>query len=221
MLYFEKLFDTPLKVRVIPFILFILLTAGQGALGEGSRYWVYALKTGLGASLLLLLRPRIEEMRWKLSLEGVLCGLVVFALWVGLDNLYPKIGSRQSPWNPIHYFAGSAALGWIFVAVRIAGSSLVVPPLEEVFFRSFVYRYVVRQDFMSVSLGDFHAKAFAITVAVFGFEHAEWLAGLASGIVFQALVLWRRRLGDAITAHAIANLLLGLWVVGKGEWHFW
>ena len=35
------------------------------------------------------------------------------------------------------------------------------------------------------------------------------------------LVLWKGRLGDAITAHAVTNFLLGLWVVWKGAWQFW
>jgi CAAX prenyl protease-like protein len=65
------------------------------------------------------------------------------------------------------------------------------------------------------------AAAVFATVAVFGFSHNEWLAGILCGAAFQWLVLRKNRLGDAMTAHAITNLLLGGWIVWKGAWHFW
>ena len=40
-------------------------------------------------------------------------------------------------------------------------------------------------------------------------------------MIYQGVVLRTNRLGDAITAHAITNLLLGLWVVTQKQWHFW
>ena len=99
--------------------------------------------------------------------------------------------------------------------------TLIVPPLEEVFFRSFLYRYLIRADFLSLPLGGFVWKPFVITSLVFGLEHREWLAGILCGFAYQGLVCWKRRLGDAISAHATTNFLLGLWVIGKGAWQFW
>ena len=66
----------------------------------------------------------------------------------------------------------------LFLTVRVIGSVLVVPPMEEVFYRSFIYRYLVRPDFQSVSLGHFAWMPFLITSLLFGFEHREWLAGI-------------------------------------------
>ena len=60
-----------------------------------------------------------------------------------------------------------------------------------------------------------------MTSVVFGLEHREWLAGILCGFAYQGLVCWKNRLGDAITAHAITNALLGGWVVWRGAWHFW
>ena len=53
------------------------------------------------------------------------------------------------------------------------------------------------------------------------FAHREWLAGILCGFAYQGLVCWKKRLGDAMTAHAITNFLLALWVVGRGAWKFW
>jgi CAAX prenyl protease-like protein len=105
--------------------------------------------------------------------------------------------------------------------VRIAGSSLVVPALEEVFFRSFFYRWIARPDFEALPLNHFAWKPFVLTAVMFGFIHNEWLAGILCGFAYQWLVLRKNRLGDAMTAHAITNFLLGIYVVWKGGWHFW
>jgi membrane protease YdiL (CAAX protease family) len=51
--------------------------------------------------------------------------------------------------------------------------------------------------------------------------HNEWRAGIFCGAAFQWLVLRKGRLGDAMTAHAITNFLLGVWIVGRGAWQFW
>src|ERR1019366_7920816 len=62
---------------------------------------------------------------------------------------------------------------------------------------------------------------FLVTAAVFGFAHNEWLAGILCGAAYQWLVIRKHRLGDAMTAHAITNFLLGLWIVWRGARHFW
>jgi hypothetical protein len=60
-----------------------------------------------------------------------------------------------------------------------------------------------------------------VTSLIFGLVHYEWLAGILCGLVYQWLVIRKGRLGDAMTAHALTNLLLGLWVVWRGAWGFW
>ena len=216
-----KLRSSPALARVVPFAIFLGLTACQGQLGEASRYWFYLAKTVAGAWLIWSVWPVVTEMRWVVSWEAVVVGALVFAMWVGLDGHYPKLGRAGVPWNPRAQFAGNPAMAWFFIAVRLAGSTLVVPPLEEMFYRSFVYRYIIKTDFESVPLGRFQLLAFVAASVLFGVEHSEWLAGILCGFAFQGLVCWKGRLGDAMTAHALTNLLLGLWVVWKGAWNFW
>jgi CAAX prenyl protease-like protein len=218
---FKTLESSPALARALPFFVFVALTAVQGWPGEGSRYWIYLGKTVIGAWLIWLVWPLVAEMKWELSWEAVVVGIVVFVVWVGIDPFYPKIGIGGEEWNPNARFGEGSALAWTIIAMRILGSSLVVPPLEEVFYRSFLYRYVVKPDFQTVPLGQFAWTPFLATSAVFGFTHREWLAGILCGFAYQGLVCWKKRLGDALTAHAITNLLLGLWVVWKGAWYFW
>ena len=229
-----QLTKSPLVARVAPFAVFVVLTFGQSYFGEAGRYWFYFAKTLVGAWILWVVWPVVQEMRWKVSWEAVAVGIAVFILWVGLDRIVPtqqqlwvKLGlskpsaTPQPEWNPFLQFGDGTILGWLFVAVRVLGSSLVVPPLEEVFYRSFLYRWIARPDFESTPLGQFAWKPLLITTVLFGFAHNEWLAGILCAAAYQGLVCWKKRLGDAMTAHAITNFLLGGWVVWRGTWHFW
>jgi CAAX prenyl protease-like protein len=241
---FKKLESSPLLARAVPFVVFVALTFCQGQFGEAARYWFYVAKTIVGAWLVWTVRPLVGELRWEFSWEAVVAGVTVFGVWVGLDGLYPSVDQMIQryicpllndigldswcpdpkggvPWNPHEAFGQGSTLAWMFIIVRIFGSTIVVPPLEEVFYRSFFYRYVTRPDFQSVPLGQFTWVPFLVTAAIFGFAHHEWLAGILCAFAYQGLVCRKKRLGDAITAHAITNLLLGLWVVRRGAWNFW
>jgi CAAX prenyl protease-like protein len=218
-LIIRKLRASPVSARVMPFIVFAALTSCQAFFGEGGKYWFYIGKTFVGVFLIWAVWPVVQEMRWHISWEGILAGVFVFVLWVGIDPFYPKFVKAETLWNPFEQFGKSTA--WLIIAIRILGSTIVVPPLEEMFYRSFVYRYIIKPDFMSVTLSNFHPLSFIITSVVFGVVHREWLAGIICGLVYQWLVVRKGRLGDAMTAHAITNLLLGVWVVYKGAWQFW
>jgi CAAX prenyl protease-like protein len=217
----QKLEQSPMLARVLPFAVFLALTFAQGWFGSAGRYWMYLVKTLVGAGLVWLVWPYVAEMRWKLSWEAVAVGVGVFAVWVGLNDFYPKLGQGGRVWNPHDRFGAGSGLALLFVWVRILGSTFVVPPLEEAFYRSFLYRYVITNEFLSVPLGTLRWMPFLVTSAVFGFAHFEWLAGILCGLAYQGLVCRKGRLGDAMTAHAITNFLLGLWVVYRGAWQFW
>jgi len=208
-------------VRIVPFAVFAALTLAQGRFGETGAYWIYALKTLTGAWLLWLVRAHVKEMRWNFSWEAIVAGVAVFLAWVGLDGLYPMFGERAGAFNPLESYGEGIAIAWAFIAVRILGSSLVVPLLEEVFYRSFLYRCFIKPDFLCVPLNSFNMFAFVIVCAGFGFSHYEWLPGIFCAVVYQGLVIRKGRLGDAITAHAITNFLLGLWVVFRSAYYFW
>jgi CAAX prenyl protease-like protein len=207
--------------RVAPFVVFLVLTAGQGQFGASSAYWFYLAKTLVAVWLIWEMHPLVSEMSWAMSWEAVIVGIGVFFMWVGLDPFYPKFLTSSVVWNPHAQFGQNSALAWLMIVTRILGSTLVVPPLEEVFYRSFLYRYFAKPDFMSVPLNRFSMWPFLATAAVFGFSHYQWLAGILCGMAYQWLVLRKNRLGDAMTAHAITNFLLGVWVAWQGAWQFW
>jgi len=242
---FSRITQSPTLARVVPFAIFCVLTFLQDRFGEVARYWFYFAKTLVGAAMLPALFRHLVEMKWRFSWEALLGGVVVFTFWVGLDGYYPSFEAiyghylcpwlqqlgltgfcptapvGPDPWNPNQFFGTGSALANFFIITRVLGSTLVVPPLEEMFYRSFVYRYLDRRDFLAVPLARFLPGSFVITSAFFGMAHHQWLAGILCGFTYQAIVIWKGRLGDAMTAHAITNLLLGIWIVWRGAWHFW
>jgi CAAX prenyl protease-like protein len=170
------------------------------------------------------MRAVVSEVRWAFSWEAVAAGVLVFVIWVGVDPYYPKFDflvKAGAPWNPFTQFGTDSAAGWCFIGIRTLGSALVVPPIEEAMYRSFLYRYLVRADYASVPLNQLNWRALLITSLIFGASHYQWLAGILCGLIYQALVIRKGRLGDAMTAHAITNFLLGIWVASKRAWHFW
>ena len=142
-----------------------------------------------------------------------------FGLWQMLPVVPPH--RDLSPYDALSAFAGNPALGWGFFAIRTLGRSLVVPAIEEIFYRGFVYRYVISPNFTEVALNRFHAGAFALTSVMFGIAHGDhWIQGVLCGAAYQWLVLRKSRLGDAMLAHAITNLIISIYAVVTNQWQF-
>jgi uncharacterized protein len=241
---FSRITQSPALVRVLPFAVFIALTAVQNSFGDEARFWIYLAKVIAASLALAVVWRHIPELRWNFSVWAVIAGVGVFALWVALDpfyahlsDLYPRficpvlqkfgLASSCAPapppkaWNPQAAFGLGSSLPVFFIVLRIFSATLLVPIIEEVFWRSFLYRYIGAREFEQARLGKFFPLSFVLTSVFFGFEHHEWLAGILCGFVYQGLVVWKNRLGDALVAHAITNFLLGLWVVWEGAWNFW
>lgn len=216
----DKFKSSPVYPRVGPFVIFLLLTFGQGLTGQHGQYWIYLTKTLVGAWLLWEMRPFVAEMRWAFSWEAALVGVGIFAMWVGIDPYIPHLKMSGPQWNALADYRHDPAMAWTLNGLRVLGMTLVVPPLEEVFWRSFLYRWFVRTDFQSMPLGRFHLLSFLVTSVLFGFEHTQWISGILCGFAYQGLVIRKNRLGDAISAHAITNGLLGVYVCSRGAWQF-
>jgi uncharacterized protein len=220
----EKLAASPIHARVLPYILILVVTFLQDSFGEDLRYWLYFAKMLLGAWCIWEMRSLVPEMRWAFSWESIAVGVAIFLIWVFLDPYYPKfefLFKMGNPWNPFKQYGEGSAMGWFFFWVRTLGSAIFIPPLEEIFYRSFLYRYCVRTDFESMPLNRFHPTSFIVISLLFGLVHFQWIAGILCGMSYQWLVLRKNRMGDAMLAHGITNFLLGLWIYWKGDWKFW
>ncbi len=198
------------------------LVALDRALPEAWSYPVRA--TGAMAALLVFSRHAVS-LRPAHPFASIVLGLAVFAIWIGPDLLVP--GYREH-WLFQNWISGSIGKGaaarhsTLQLVFRIAGSVLIVPPAEELFWRGWLMRWLISSRFESVPLGTWSARAFWITAVLFASEHgAFWDVGLAAGLLFNGWMIRTRSVADCVLAHAVANACLAAWVVGAGQWQFW
>ncbi len=112
-------------------------------------------------------------------------------------------------------------MNWGMVAVRMAGAALIVPVMEELFWRSFILRWLENASFLTVPPGTVGVRALAISSVLFATEHSLWLAGFLAGLAYGWIYRKSGSLWSPILAHAATNLALGIYVLSTGAWDFW
>jgi uncharacterized protein len=148
-------------------------------------------------------------------LLAIAVGLAVFAAWIRLDL----------PWAALTGIGFDPTRGdklfWPWVMLRWSCLALVVPIMEELFWRSFFMRWIVSRDFLGANPRAVGAGALFLSSALFASEHSMWLAGLLAGIAYGWLYVRTANLWIPILSHAITNGTLGLWILATGHWRFW
>jgi CAAX prenyl protease-like protein len=225
----------PAYYRYLPFAVFIgfigleellRLLAGLGLINIESTtlYFIYPLKTLTIGCLLYKFRKQYNELAFRdlsnllKSLTSVAVGLLVFALWVKMDWTLGAAGVAQG-FNPTHLPGRITQI--TMISFRIAGAVLVVPLMEELFWRSFLIRHIIDKKFDSVRLGSFTWPSFLVISVLFGLEHHYILAGIMAGIFYNLILYKTRSLAQCVLAHTVTNLALAIYVVTTGKWLFW
>ncbi len=217
-------------VRVAPFVAFMAVLALRGvAPADGSWgfdvRWLYALQAGAAAALLALWWREYGELALQTlpsareALLAVAVGLAVFVLWIHLD----------APWMTLDTAATEAfvpktpdgALDWPLIVLRIAGAALLVPVMEELFWRSFLMRWLQSPVFEAVPPRGVGLRAVVLSTFVFVLAHTLWLAAAIAGLAYAWLYIRSGKLWVAVIAHGVTNGALGAWVVATGQWQFW
>lgn len=215
--------------RAIPFAAFIALMALEPWLaglldGVLNPRWLYGIRGLVVAGLLLLFWHKFDELaglgqlRAKEILLAIGSGLAVLAIWLLLDSGVFLLGDAGKGFDPR---SADGSLDWSLALMRLAGSALLVPVMEELFWRSLVMRWLESSDFAAVDPAQVGIRALVLSSLVFGFEHSQWAAGIVAGLVYGWLYMRSRNLWVAVIAHAVTNAGLGFWVLANGAWYFW
>lgn len=167
------------------------------------------------------------KIRWAHLGLGALFGVLGIIQWIGTEKLllwawpsYPKLGGGD-PFNPFKEFANPTA-AWAFIAIRWAGAALVVPIMEELFWRDYLHRQLIAPaNFKLAEIGEWEAKAFFLVPLFFSLVHPQWFTAIIWGLMVQYLLLKTRSIGACILMHAVTNFLLGAYVLWTGDWSFW
>jgi uncharacterized protein len=223
------------RPRYLPFAVFMafiglnellqaLAKLGFLQLEATTLYYLYPLKTLVVGYLLFSYRKTYEELSFKelcrvpRTLVVFFVGVLVCLLWVRMDWTLDA-SSVPTGFNPA--LLPDPATRLILTSFRIAGAVLVVPLMEELFWRSFLIRYLVNNNFSKVPIGTFTWASFLFTAALFGAEHNYIYAGIMAGVVYNLILYQTRSLTQCVFAHAVTNLILAIYVVSTGNWQFW
>lgn len=231
----EQRLASPAYYRYIPFAVFMAFIgvdeilrflSGHGlfSLDATTLYYLYPVKTLVVAYLLYRYRKEYRELTLKdlanipTTLAVCATGLLVFFLWIRMDWTIGAAGNSQG-FNPTLLPGREVQI--IMTIFRVAGAVLVVPLMEELFWRSFLIRYVIDNNFEKIRIGTFTWGSFLLTVVLFGAEHNYIYAGIMAGVVYNLILYRTRSLAQCVLAHAVTNLALAIYVVATGKWQFW
>ena len=185
------------------------------------RWWV-AIRGVVCAALLLFFARSYIELRHRPtprdSLLAIAVGLLVFAAWITFDSGWAIVGGSGGGFDPRH---ADGRLDIPLVALRIFGTAMAVPVMEELFWRSFLMRRIDARDFLSVDPRAVSTLAFGLSCALFASEHTLWFAGLFAGVAYGLLYRRCRNLWIPIVSHATTNATLAIWILATRNWQLW
>ncbi|BBA70486.1 CAAX prenyl protease-related protein [Geobacter sulfurreducens] len=221
--------------RILPFaslmvmigveeVLRVMTTRGIVSFPPGWFLYLYPVRIIVAGAVLAFCLKRCDELhlpdlrRPLHAAASVATGFAVYVLWVGMDWLLPF----QSPppgFDPTGI--DNDALRMSMIIFRLLGAALIIPVLEELFWRSFLLRYLIDKEFETVPIGKLTWPAFFFSTILFGLEHHYIVAGIMAGIAYTLLLRFTGSIVLCILAHAVTNLALGLHVINRQAWHFW
>jgi uncharacterized protein len=232
----EKENQRAVLAHVLPFAAWLALMA---ILGEPAG-WKYALRSVAGLAAFLALRPWrwYAPLRLRHVVPALAVGVAVFVVWVGpetrwfgcrwlwLQEFYvrygiglQKFGELPDPLIATPYAPGDC--GWPLAIGRLLGSAAVIAPIEEFFWRGFLYRMLVGRRFLKVDAGKLHVGMLLLMSLLFGLEHDRWFAGILAGFGYGLLYIRTRDIWAAALAHGVTNALLGVYVLKASAYQLW
>ena len=212
----------PAAMYLMP-LLAILLIAMLSSIAAASFDFAYPLRVVGAATVLWFYRDKLMEFSrptsFSFSLFAVMLGAVAFVEWIVLEPDAAAVSENHAFAAGISAMRPTVAATWL--SFRVAGAIVTVPIAEELAFRGYLLRKLVSADFERVDFKRFTWLSFAVSSALFGMMHREWLAGAIAGMLFAAAMYRRGALFDAVVAHSTANALLAAYVLTTHRWSLW
>jgi CAAX prenyl protease-like protein len=223
------------RAYVVPFLTFMafLLVTGllnrlAADLGWGrhlpillrSEFWVYPVQTLLCGYLVWRYR-RAYDFGPPAVFSALAVGTIALVLWIAPQQWFGA-EPRTEGFDPTH-FQNHPTLYALTVAFRFLRLVVVVPLVEEIFWRGFLMRYLIQEDFQRVPFGAFQWKSFLAVAVLFMLVHStsDYPAAFLTGLLYNGLACRTRSLMACVLAHAFTNLLLGLYIMKTQQWGFW
>jgi len=147
--------------------------------------------------------------------------VAVFGIWIG-PQYFLNFAPRTIGFDPT-LLENNSTTYWPTILFRFLRLVVVVPLVEEIFWRGFLLRFVIDEHFERVPFGKFNWLSFAVVTVAFTFSHSrpDWPAAFITGALYNVVAYHTQSLASCVLAHAVTNLLLGLWIMQTQQWGFW
>ena len=217
---------SPSVPYVAPFVVFMGFLALHSVLPMPELVDQSVRVIALTATLFWIARPVIDlRVRYVAASLGI--GILVFVIWVGPDFLAPNY---RHHWLFENSLTGAArgtlsTVGRgdpLVLALRAFRAVVIVPIVEELFWRAWLMRWIISPNFQEIPLGAYSPVSFWAVAVLFASEHGSyWDVGLVTGIIYNWWMIRSKSLGDLILAHAVTNACLSFYVIAAGKWEYW
>lgn len=185
----------------------------------------FPLRVVILSAVLWVFSRQVISFRCERPWASILLGVVVCALWVAPDQLFPGYRGHWlfSSFGEVKTSIDAKLLGDPMVLFfRSIRAVILVPIIEELFWRAWMMRWLIKPEFTTVPLGAYSAQAFWIVAVLFASEHGPfWEVGLLCGIIYNWWMVKTKSLGDLILTHAVTNLCLSLFTMYTKQWQYW
>ena len=198
-----RLSDDWTAASILPFILFMISGLIVNSFWQAPALG-FPLQAAMMALGLWLFRRPFLRLDWRLDPVAVGAGALVGAGWIALAE------RGAPPLDGLASLGAGALAAW--VVVRVIGTALLVPVIEEAFFRGYL---MARLDTGSLPM---RIAAVVVSTAGFALLHGRFVEAGVAGVIFALVMLRKGRLGDAIVAHAVANATVAAAAVLSGDW---
>lgn len=206
------------------------------------EHWGYPLQAILCLALVFSFRKFYPRFSFRGFGLGTALGVVGILLWLGppIVHHFTGLGSEEKlPWlswlgfqprtegfDPWAFGADtSPALLVGILAFRILRLVVAVPLLEEIFWRGFLMRWLIpsKEGWENLPIGTYDKQAFWFTAVAFALAHAgpDFFVALLFGALAGWVTVKTKNLWAVVWMHAVANLLLGLFILGTKWWGLW
>jgi CAAX prenyl protease-like protein len=211
---------------VLPMAVFLAILTIQNRLASFGVL-EFPLRVLFLAAVLWFFSRHVISFRCVRPLASILLGIAVCALWVAPDQLFPGYRTHWLFQNdltgPLKTSIDASLLASpVVLFFRSVRAVILVPIIEELFWRAWLMRWLIKPEFESVPLGAYSAQAFWITAVLFASEHGPfWEVGLLCGVIYNWWMIKTKSLGDLILTHAVTNLCLSLFTIATKQWQYW
>lgn len=207
---------------VLPIGVFLAVTMAEGQFPD-DYVWVYFAKIILTGGALIWARSTWSDIKWtpKYIPISIILGVALCAIWIAIEEFVPyaHMGERTA-YNPFEKIPDEG-LRMAFISVRMFGLVLLVPFMEELFWRSFALRFATHPEFQLLKIGQFTLTAAATVCVLFALAHPEWLPALIYAVALTILVGRTKSIFACFVTHLVTNLSLGIYVLTQGAWKYW